>query len=74
MRFHSTAHDDKNQKVFECHVFADSSGGASDKVKQHLQANGAEGAKQLIVWSIEVRDDIATELPVINTKTKSPLP
>lgn len=63
MRFHSTAHGEQNRIVFECHVFADSAGSASDKVKQQLQNNGIKEAVQ--VWSIEVRDDIATELPII---------
>lgn len=65
MRFHSTAYDENNKQVFECHVFSESSGAASDKVKKYLQNNGAEGAVNLLVWSIEVREDIATELPVI---------
>lgn len=65
MRFHSTVHGERNQIIFECHVFADSPGAASDKVIQICRdkVTGDEG--RLVVWSIEVRDDITTNLPVI---------
>jgi hypothetical protein len=65
MRFHSTAHDEQNQIIFECHVFADSPGAASDKLMHHFRDNTTMDEGRLVVWSIEVRDDIVTDLPII---------
>lgn len=65
MRFHSSAHRGPDELVFECHVFADSPGAASAKVKHYLAICGIEEVAHLLVMSVQVREDIATDLPVL---------
>lgn len=68
MRFHTTIHNENGDKLFECHVFAENSGDASENIKKYLRSIGAEKLSGMTLMHSKVRCDIETDLPIINKK------
>ena len=65
MRYHATVHNDNNDTVIECHVFADDTGHAREKIKAHLRVNGLQEQAKMNIALVETREDIATDFLVI---------
>ncbi|MBB5391067.1 MULTISPECIES: hypothetical protein [unclassified Herbaspirillum] len=65
MRFHAQVHDENNKAVFECHVIADNSGLAREKIKKYLREHNREQEAKMLISLVEYREDIETKLLVI---------
>lgn len=65
MRFHAVVHDKSGKSIFECQVQAKDEGEALRSVEDHMRKNTQEDIVKTSISLLQVRDDIATNLPLI---------
>lgn len=67
MRYHAKVHDNKdNNAIFECHVIAENSGAAREKIKNYLINNNEENYANMLISLVELRENIESSLILID--------
>jgi hypothetical protein len=65
MKFHATLNENRKAQIFECHVIADDTGQAREKIKDYLRRHARDDLLTAQIYLVEIGASYEPSMPLV---------